>query len=132
MTDSTMNLIIKGFTDDISVYIENNLSIKANISVIEQTDGRIKPTPEYCQSGSFIYYIYDKLNNIIYIGETGTSIKNRLFNDGSGAHKLKYWFKYADYVRYFKDNNMTADERKLIERALILKYRQIYKLYNED
>ena len=131
MTDSTMNSNMNNFINYISVYIKNNLSNKVNITVIKNTNGNKKTTPTYCQSGSFIYYIYDKFNNIIYIGETGTSIKNRLFNHGSGAHKSKYWFKHASYIRYFKDNNMTVDERKLIERALILKYRQIYKLYNK-
>lgn len=132
MTDTTINSNMNNFINYISEYIGNNLSDKVNINVIEQTDGRIKPAPEYCQSGSFIYYIYDKFNNIIYIGETGTSIKNRLFNHGLGAHKSKDWFKYASYIRYFKDNNMTFDERKLIERVLILKYRQTKKLYNKD
>lgn len=79
-----------------------------------------------------IKILYNKNNEKIYIGETGKSVKSRLFCDGSGSHCNKRWFSEVEYVKYYKDENMKYDYRKMIERTLILYYRDKYRLYNDN
>lgn len=131
MTNNIFSIIEK-FTSDICNEIENNLSEIVDINVMKNSDGRKRDAPIYCKNGSFIYYAYDKLNNIIYIGESGESVRTRFFGDGSGSHYRKDWFNEVSYVKYYKNDSMDNDTRKLIERVLILKYRETYKLYNGD
>ena len=127
-----MEKIIGEFSESISEYIESRLSNKIDISYIKNTSGKTKSADACLKKGNFIYYIYNEKDELIYIGETGTSVKNRLFNHGSGAHKNKQWFRQAEYIKYYKDLKMTQNIRKLIERALILEHKKTCNLYNKD
>lgn len=131
MASNVFDLTIVKFTNNICNEIEKNL-LKIDINEMKISDGRQTGAPICCKSGSFIYYAYDKSDNIIYIGESGESVKTRFFGDGDGSHCKKEWFNEVSYVKYYKNNSMDHDTRKLIERVLILKYRKIYNLYNKD
>lgn len=120
------------FLKDMSEYIEKMLSDKIDINKIKQSDGRKKDSLRCCKVGSYIYLIYNCDEKLIYIGETGETVKRRLFTDGSGAHCKKDWFIEARYIRYFESSNMDDKTRKLIERVLILKYYEECKLFNKD
>lgn len=124
--------LIAEFSQSIEEYVKKNLSGNIGVDAIKNSDGRDTGSLECCKSGSFIYYLYNKNNEIIYIGETGKSVKSRLFCDGSGSHCNKRWFSEVEYVKYYKDENMKYDYRKMIERTLILYYRDKYKLYNDN
>lgn len=102
--------------------IENNLKRIDDISKINSSDGRSNKSPEYSNKSSYIYFLYSQDDKLIYIGETGQKLKNRLFSDGSGAHKNKKWFKDIAYLKYYKNDNMDDYTRKAIERLLILKF----------
>lgn len=114
------------YTEIISKYIDDGLSDSIDIKLIKETHGRKKNAPLCCKNGTFIYYLYDKLGNIIYIGETDASVKSRLFGDGSGSHKHKVWFNQVHSVKYYEDYRMDCNRRKSIERALIQKHNPKY------
>lgn len=86
---------------------------------IEAADGRRKDNP-ISKKGSYVYAAYDAGGCLLYIGETGVSIKNRFITDGSGSHKeTKIWYEYMETVKY-KEIMDDKNYRKLLERALIL------------
>jgi hypothetical protein len=128
--DNLFHLNIESFSEDITKYIWENLSERIELNDIKKYDGRYKNSPEYSKKGSYIYCLFNTDNEVIYIGETGQKLKNRLFSDGNGAHKGKAWLHEVEYVKYYKDKNMNNDTRKLIERILILNMRKKYNLYN--
>ncbi|MCR3758459.1 hypothetical protein KYB31_05545 [Clostridium felsineum] len=125
-----MEDIIMKFENDICESISKNLSEKVEIDLIRKSDARFKNALECCKKGSIIYFLYDCNDRIIYIGESGKSLKHRLFTDGNGSHFKKNWFYKVKYARYYK-RNMDDDTRKLIERALIAKLKSKYCLYNK-
>jgi len=96
---------------------------------IEQADGRRGPNP-ISQKGSCLYAAYGSNGQLLYVGETGESLKDRFINHGSGSHKEKhgYWYKNMATVKYKKlrpsdgkyDDKYDERYRKLLERALIL------------
>lgn len=126
INDENINLILDEISKNISSYIESRLSDEVDITDIKQTHGKRNDAPPWCKRGSFIYYLYDELGNIIYIGETGVSVKSRLFGDGSGAHSNKDWFGEVKTVKYYKNDEMNNDRRKLIERALIYNHNPVH------
>ena len=134
MTNNTLDSIIENFANSICDEIRKNLSEEVGIEEIKKSNRRGEKPPIYSKKGSFIYYLYNEEDNIIYIGESGVSVKRRLFGDGSGAHCHKEWFHEVKYVKYYKNDDMDKDTRKLIERALIYKYGRdkSVNLYNED
>ncbi len=123
---------IKKTSNKIAMYIEKHLSDRVEVSIIKAIHSNKKNAPEWTKKGSYIYFLYNKSHELIYIGETGVRIKARLFTNGDGAHCKKGWFSNVQYVRYYKDDNMDRDTRKMIERALILEHRINCKLYNND
>lgn len=90
---------------------------------IEQADGRRGPNP-ISEKGSYLYAAYDSNGQLLYVGETGESLKSRFTGDGLGAHKNKNWYENMAEVKYKKlcpiDEKNDERYRKLLERALIL------------
>lgn len=113
------------FINNVATKIEV-LLVEEDLNVIKNSNGAKKNAPECCKKGSAIYFLYNDQNEIIYIGETGTSVKHRLYTDGSGAHCRKDWFTEVKRLRYYKDSKMGDESRKTIERALIQKYKPTY------
>lgn len=73
------------------------------------------------EQGSFVYLLYSGSNELLYIGETGASIKARLVGNGSGAHNKKNFYNQVKKVRYYKIPASIANQkaaRKMIEQAL--------------
>lgn len=109
------------FVNKIDELIKNELKTEKS-SLIKKSHGNMVGSPECCKENSYIYFLYNDNKEIIYIGETGKSIKRRLFTDGSGAHCNKNWFINVKVVKYYKNSEMKSNARKIIERALIKKY----------
>lgn len=128
-----MKQIIEVFECKIVEKIKAQLCTET-VENIQKAHGNSKNSPACCKKGSFIYFLYDDNGKLLYIGETGVSVKNRMFLDGTGAHNKKSWFKNVKEVRYYQDNNMDFDTRKLIERVLIKHYDTLYNdtTNNED
>ena len=93
-----------------------------NIETVEQSDGRRKDCHETSQKGSFVYLFYGYNDDLLYVGETGVSIKSRLTGDGNGAHNKKDWYQEISYIKYYRQNNsdLTETERKIIEESITL------------
>lgn len=108
---------------------EPNL-IKVNINIIKTGDGRKKNAHETCKNGFFLYLFYDNNDKLLYVGETGDSIKKRIKGHGSGAHNKKIWYNNISYVKYLKDDKLNLYERKLLESAFIIEMNPIYNKYN--
>jgi len=113
------------FANDVSTSIETML-IEEKLDVIKTSNGRKRNSPDCCRKSSSIYFLYDDKDEIIYIGETGTSVKHRLYTDGSGSHCRKNWFTKVNKLKYYKNSRMDVNSRKTIERALIQKYKPKY------
>jgi len=120
-----VNLCIDKLIEESSDIVEKSL-IKENINLIRNSDGKINNLCECCEPGSYIYFLFDDLDNIIYIGESGESIRHSLFTDGNELHYKKNWFCTVKYLKYFKDDKMGANVRKVLERVLITKHSPIY------
>ena len=98
-------------------WIYVNLTI-VPIDTILNSDGRKPNSPEACKKGSFVYLFFDKDDQLLYVGETGTSVKSRVNGDGSGSHFIKDWFHEVSTVKYYCTSNDDEKERKLVEQAL--------------
>lgn len=107
---------------------------RANRDAIINSNGTLKTGHEGAKKGSFVYLLYSDNDELLYVGETGTTIKKRLKSDGSGAH-LKtnpLMFAATKYILYYKSKGDTAlspMERKMIEQALTIFLRPKY--YNK-
>jgi hypothetical protein len=117
--------IIDEFVESISNTMKSQ-PIEEDLDNVRYSDGRKSGAPECCKRGSYIYFLYDSSGEIIYIGETGKSVKNRLYSDGSGAHCNKEWFNKVVKLKYYNNAKMDYNTRKLLERALISKYNPKY------
>jgi len=116
-----MKNILENFAS--KLYKEMEIDFKTvNINNVKNSDGRKNDALEVCKRGSFVYLLYDSNNKLLYVGETGISIKSRCFSDGSGAHKNKPWFNDVSYIKYYRKNNsdFSSFERKAIENALCI------------
>lgn len=93
-----------------------------DISTVESTNGNRNDAPPACKNGSVLYVLRDQKKRVLYVGESGESVKNRCFLDGSGAHNRKSWFAKVNSVQYYKpkEGEMTKAERVMVEHALIL------------
>lgn len=111
--------------EKISEEVESKL-IEESLEKIKNTNGNRKDAPRCNKTGSYIYFLYNDLNEIIYIGESGVSVKNRIYGDGTGAHCKKEWFYQVDKLKYYIDKSNYCNYRKLLERALILKHNPKY------
>jgi len=67
-------------------------------------------------------YGYTTDDILLYVGETGKSIKTRLTGDGSGSHNNKEWYREVAYIKYYRasNNNFSAPERKILEETFSL------------
>ena len=72
-----------------------------------------------------LYFLYDKQNQIIYIGQVGstddTSLYDRMIGHGDGSHskKDKRWYNLVEYGRFHQFINLTKQELNHIERLAI-------------
>ena len=108
--------------------IKDNL-LKEDISEIKTTHGRKQTAPRACKSGASIYTLYSRNNEVLYVGETGKSIKTRCFGDGSGSHSKKEWFHLVSYVLHYTENSSETfgeKERKLIEQAVSITLKPVH------
>ncbi|MGE4282800.1 MAG: GIY-YIG nuclease family protein [Clostridia bacterium] len=106
-----MILVFEEVAKNIVVRVFEEISVKT-------IDLRSYVTNELNKKGSIIYILKDKYNDILYIGETGQSINNRLQKDGNGSHKYKEWFNDVVIVDIYYGNWDIA-ERKMVEQAFI-------------
>ncbi len=83
-----------------------------------------KKNPEFVNLGSFVYVAYEN-NHVLYVGETGKSIKRRFITDASGSHKAKNtdWYGRMTRVEYIKlpFEELPTKHRKLLEQAVSIK-----------
>lgn len=71
---------------------------------IENADSRKKKN-RISEEGSYVYAAYDNSERLLYVGETGKSIKRRFISDGTGAYKEKNkcWYEIMENVRFKKN-----------------------------
>jgi hypothetical protein len=126
-----MKNLIKKCAEELYRKLENELITESIISIKNQ-NGNSNDSPRACKAGSSIYILCDKNNEILYVGETGKSIKTRCFGDGNGAHcKKMNWFNNVSNVKHFTKNNedeLSEKERKLIEQAFSIYLKPRYYL----
>ena len=96
----------------------SSLAARATKKQIEEADGRRNRGNPISKEGSYVYAACDGEGELLYIGETGESIKARFKSHGSGAHNKKGWYIDIEKVRYM-ELPYGEDYRKLLERALI-------------
>ena len=110
--------ITRAFADSVQ---EQLLPLWSSItkSEIEQADRRRTNRHDAFTTGSFIYVAYEG-STILYVGETGTSIKKRFTSHGSGAHNRREWYGRISEIRYVKLSNDEFPEplRKMVEQLL--------------
>ena len=90
---------------------------------IQTADARRVSECPISKQGSYVYAAYDANECLLYVGQTGESIKKRFRSHGSGAHFEEDWYKLETAkVRFQRLGPASADGyyRKLLERALIL------------
>ena len=97
----------------------NESAQSATKEEIEQADGRRGPN-SISEKGSCLYAAYGSNGQLLYVGETGKSLKRRFTADGSGSHKNKDWYENMETVKYKKLCPRDKKYRKLLEKALIL------------
>ena len=110
----------------------SNQYLKAEI---EKADGR-KEKNIISQLGSFLYVVFDEKDTVLYVGETGTSLKNRFISDGGGSHKQKNknWYSIFKYIKILKLDSNDMQVRKLLEQSLSISMQPKYydgKIYNK-
>jgi len=123
-----MHELLIGLSSEIYDLIKDEL-ITESIFDIKDINGNNSNAPRACKKGSSVYILYSNNNSVLYVGETGVSIKSRCFGDGSGAHCKKDWFNDVDSVsHYTKDNEseFNEKERKFIEQALSITLEPTY------
>lgn len=111
---------LKKHSQEIYEVLEPRMIVE-DIAKIKSTNGRSLDAPRACKAGSSVYILLSKTNDILYVGETGTSIKSRCFGDGSGSHFHKPWFCDVVKVKHFTASGIvefSVMERKISEQAL--------------
>ncbi|RXJ76816.1 hypothetical protein CRV03_08220 [Arcobacter sp. F155] len=119
--------IIEEFNKTIYHKIEKSL-IKNDIKDILNKDGRKNNSPAGCKNKPTIYILYSKKDEVLYIGESGKSLKTRCSGDGSGSHNKKDWWEEVEYVKYLINNEFCKDEkvRKFLEQSLSITLKPKY------
>ena len=73
-----------------------------------------------------LYYLYDKNDEIIYIGKVGsggrTSFYSRMIGHGNGAHIKQKWYKEVVKCKFHRFDNFNDSEIELLERLAIQKH----------
>ncbi|TXK83551.1 GIY-YIG nuclease family protein [Paenibacillus sp. N3.4] len=113
--------ILRETAEKIYESIEKDLKIVSKEEIIN-TDGKLRIGHETAKKGSFVYMLFNEVNTLLYVGETGTSIKRRMISDGSGAHKFKNpkMFNETVYIKYLllDHSKLSENERRFIEQAI--------------
>ena len=67
-------------------------------------------------------------NIVIYVGETGVSLKARFKGNGNSSHCKKYWYKNITEVKYIRwdTEELTTPERKYLEAAITVSLKPIF------
>lgn len=97
---------------------------------IENADGR-KLKNKISKTGSILYVVFDNSDKVLYVGETGKSIKRRFISDGHGSHKRKNsnWYNNMEYLLMLCLDNNEVKHRKLLEQSLSVSFKPRY--YND-
>lgn len=106
---------------DLTLNIFERYASQTTKEQIEESDSRIKKGPVGAP-GSYVYAAYDGDGNLLYVGETGKSIKRRFTSDGNSSHKRNAdWYVDMRTVKFLRlDSNLsTTRYRKLLESSLI-------------
>lgn len=90
---------------------------------LESSNGRGENALPYTKKGSFLYVVYNKNDEVLYVGETRVSVRRRFLWDGSGAHKNEGWYEQMTYLKYIKmdEEELPTKIRRMIEQALSVK-----------
>lgn len=117
-------------TEDIYLKVKDLLVLTTRDEIVT-TNGTLSTGHEAAKRGSFVYLLYDKNLNLLYVGETGTTIKKRLVQDGGGSHHSKNPEMYNEtkYVKYLKTSGISGlseMDRKFIEQALSIHLKPKY------
>lgn len=106
-------------TNNINFIINNFQSI--TVKEIEKSDGRFLNAPRACKQGFFIYLLFNRNDEVLYIGQTRQSIKHRTHTDGNGSHKnCNNWWGEVEYVKYYVSNELEdIKERNKLKKELI-------------
>lgn len=110
----------KNYSQEIYDLLEPRM-VEEDISRIKNIGGHSAGAPRACMSGSSVYILLSQSDEVLYVGETGKSIKSRCFGDGSGSHCKKPWFAEVVKVRHYTadgEAELSKMERKLSEHAL--------------
>ncbi len=131
---SNIKNAVYNHSKDVYKSIESLLK-RADRDDIANANGALKLGHEGAKKGSFIYLLFDENDYLLYVGETGTSIKKRLIGDGGGAHifnnRLMYdETRYIKYLRTDKKDTLSPMERKMIEQAITIYLKPKY--YNKE
>ncbi len=82
----------------------------------------------YSNSKKGIYFLYNKNNDVIYVGMVGegksTSFYHRMYLHGNGAHCKKIWFNEVEKFRFKIFPNKKKREIFLILILMIYKNKQ--------
>jgi hypothetical protein len=94
---------------------------KATKQEIEDADGRKDRSNLISKKGSVFYVAYEN-ENVLYVGESSVSVKNRFISDGGGSHReaCSNWYTRMTHVKYVYSTleDLPNMHRKLIEQAL--------------
>ncbi|MBM7453812.1 hypothetical protein JN09_001145 [Acholeplasma morum] len=100
----------------------NLIEAEPFIQKIDIISGKYGVNSEY-KNG--IYFLYDKDEQVVYIGKVGngksTSLYSRLTGHGSGSHKVEYWWKEIVKCKFKSFQDLTNRELNQIERLAINK-----------
>jgi hypothetical protein len=110
---------ISAYATDIYKNLEPQM-YKESIKKVLETNGKNKDAPRACKPSSSVYILYSTSDEVLYVGETGKSVKTRCAGDGSGSHNKKPWFSEVNYIKHFtkdKEIELPEKERKLLEQA---------------
>lgn len=114
-----MKEIISAFATDIYKKLEPKM-YEEPIKKALEINGNNKEAPRACKSSSSVYVLYSASGEVLYVGETGKSVKTRCSGDGSGSYDKKHWFSEVHYIKHFtkdSENELPEKERKLLEQA---------------
>lgn len=106
--------------------ISKKLALLSKIPLADMEDpkkyGRGK-TAYFCGNRRGLYFLFDKTDNMIYVGKIGngkrTSLYSRMKGHGNGAHAKQSWYEEIDYGYYLNLPNLTVDEIEKLERICI-------------
>lgn len=116
-----------------NIFMNKVSQIFAEIEVEQKDKNLIKQKYKDINGKNGIYFLYNKEQEIIYIGKVGygkkTSFYKRMYEHGSGAHRNKSWFDECTGFKFKRFVNATIEDLAVIERLMI--YKQGQPKYND-